>query len=119
MVNRRRLYARGLILVFALALAALGFGHRFASAAQLERAQFAQAFGGASFCRDGDAGGAPGASASCPVCHVIASAGAPPAVAGVERPVFAPLALALAAPQAAPAGTRPRGPPPLRGPPLI
>lgn len=116
-MRRAPLLARGLVLVFALALAMAGFGHRIASASELERAQIAQLFG-AEFCVTDDEG-APRADASCPVCHLVAGLYLPAAVEGAVAPaeltlrgespvVRRPL---LASTEAAP--------PPSRGPPAV
>ncbi len=117
MTRRFPLLARGLVLVFALALGAAGLGHRFASAADLERAQFAQLFG-AGFCQTGDTD-APSLSVDCPVCHLVASVYLPDAVTGAAQPAFTVGALSFetAQPQVR-AATTPVSPPP-RGPPLV
>ncbi|WP_068306738.1 hypothetical protein [Pararhodobacter sp. CCB-MM2] len=117
MKRRVSLLARGLVLVFALALAATGFGHRVASASELERAQFAQLYG-VEFCVTDDEG-KPLASASCPICHLVASLYLPPAVEGAIAPAqmvaatpgFAVPRFLLASNDAAP--------PPSRGPPSV
>lgn len=108
--------ARGLVLVFALALAALGFGHRFASASEIARAQFAQLYG-SEFCQTGDEG-APVHDGSCPVCHMVASVYLPDAVLGAETPVAVEIAAVFVAEEHIVTGTTPRISPPPRGPPL-
>ena len=117
MTRRFPLLARGLVLIIALALAATGLGHRMASASDLERAQFAQLFG-AEFCVT-DEDGAPVASASCPVCHLVASVYMPEAVLGADTPVFTRVStLDLPRDAAAPCPA-PRASPPSRGPPTV
>ncbi|PTX01529.1 hypothetical protein [Pararhodobacter aggregans] len=111
------LLARGLVLVFAMALAMAGFGHRFASASDLERAQFAQLYG-AEFCVTDDEG-APRAATSCPVCHLVAGLYLAAAIEGAVAP--ANLTLRVRPPVAARhllASTE-AAPPPSRGPPSV
>lgn len=120
MSRRFPLLARGLVLVFALALAAVGFGHRFASASELQRAQFAQLFG-AEFCVTETGGGHDGTvlGGSCPVCHIVASIYLPDAVTGAETPAFTAVAVAyeIERPQVARSTTLVS--PPQRGPPFV
>lgn len=120
MAHRFPLLARGLVLIFALALAATGLGHRFASASDLERAQFAQLFG-AEFCvteAEGEGGGAH-QSGACPVCHVVASIHVPEAVTGALAPTLAVVAVAFEIEGAQIARSTTLVAPPSRGPPLI
>ena len=86
MLKRIPLLARGLVLIFAVALAATGWGHRFASAAELERAQFAQLWG-AAFCVT-DENGDPVSTELCAVCHVVAAIAVPQIQTGAVRPVL-------------------------------
>jgi len=117
MVRAAPLLVRGLVLLFALALAATGLGHRFASAAERERAQYTQMFG-ADFCLT-DEGDSAVDTAGCPVCHLITSIYLPDVVTGAPVPVFALIARAGAGDDhlllTATAVARPTQ----RGPPLI
>ena len=94
MLRHAPLLARGLVLVFALALAATGLGHRFASAAELQRAQFTQIFG-AELCLTDEDGSAMAAS-GCPVCHLVGAAHLPEAVLGASAPALIRVALDFA-----------------------
>ena len=101
--------------MIALALAATGFGHRMASASDLERAGFAQLYGDA-FCVTEEGGSDPG-EAPCPVCQMITSVYVPDAVLGAEAPAFTIAALDFAPgdhlvpPHATVASPPQRGPP--------
>lgn len=117
MKRRLPLLARGLVLVFAMALAMAGFGHRFASASELERAQFAQLYG-AEFCVTDD-DGQPLANASCPVCHLVTALYLAAPVEGA----VAPVALSLEPQDPVPVrhllASTDAAPPPSRGPPAV
>ncbi|WP_417625976.1 hypothetical protein [Pararhodobacter aggregans] len=111
------LLARGLVLVFAMALAMAGFGHRFASASELERAQFAQLFG-AEFCVTDD-DGAPLVATSCPVCHLVAALYLPAAVEGAEAPAELSFEVRRPVPVRHLLASTDAAPPPSRGPPSL
>ncbi len=118
MVHRAPLLARGLLLVLVLALAATGFGHRFAPADAVARAQFAQLYG-AEFCLTDEDGTPVDTAAHCPVCQVVAGSFAPEAVTGPASPAFARVErITIDRGQRVACAASPRAPP-QRGPPLV